>query len=151
MGDIVLINDHINMFAENPLRGPNDNKLGPRFPDMSQPYDKELIKLAEEVAVEEKLPVKKGVLICVPGPNLETAAEYRFMRIIGADMVCMSTVPEVIVAVHSGLRVLGVTVVTDKCLPDALKPVSLDEIIKTANEAEPKLARLISKFIRAIK
>jgi len=151
LGEIVIINDHINLLPDNPLRGLNDNRLGIRFPDMSEPYDRKLIKLAEEAASQEKIRVKKGVLTAVSGPNLETAAEYRFLRMIGADMVCMSTVPEVIVAVHAGLRVFGVTVITDRCIPDSLKPANLQEILKIAREAEPKLAKFLARFIKAVK
>ncbi|HEY8505989.1 MAG TPA: purine-nucleoside phosphorylase, partial [Gemmataceae bacterium] len=142
-GELMLIEDHINLMGDNPLIGPNDDRLGPRFPDMSRPYDPELLELARRVALEERIVCHQGVYVAVPGPNLETRAEYRFLRAIGADVVGMSTVPEVIVAVHAGLRVLGVSVVTDMCLPDALKPVSVAEIIATANAAEPKLAALV--------
>ncbi len=149
-GDLVLITDHINFTGLNPLIGPNDDTLGPRFPDMSQPYDRKLIELTEEVAGEEKLKIHRGVYIGVTGPNLETAAEYRFFRLVGADMVGMSTVPEVIVALHSGLRVLGISCITDMCLPDALEPADFKEIIKAAEEAEPKLTGLILKTIEKI-
>ncbi len=150
-GDIMIITDHINLMGVNPLIGPNDDDLGPRFPDMCEPYSNELIKLTEQIAVEEKIPVKKGVYVAVTGPCLETRAEYRFLRMIGADVVGMSTVPEVIVAVHCGLKVLGLSCVTDICLPDALKPADINEIIKVANEAEPKLAKLVAKVIEKIK
>ncbi|HPP29873.1 MAG TPA: purine-nucleoside phosphorylase [bacterium] len=146
-GDLIIITDHINLMGHNPLIGYNDERFGPRFPDMSMVYDKGLIEVTENTALELKIPVKKGVLVGLTGPNLETKAEYRFLRMIGADMVCMSTVPEVIAAVHSGLRILGVSVITDMCLPDALKPVSLDEIIEIASRAEPKLTELIEKVI----
>ncbi|MCK4423202.1 MAG: purine-nucleoside phosphorylase [Candidatus Omnitrophica bacterium] len=149
-GDIMIITDHINLMGVNPLIGPNDDDLGPRFPDMCEPYSNELIKLTEQIAVEEKIPVKKGVYVAVTGPCLETRAEYRFLRMIGADVVGMSTVPEVIVAVHCGLKVLGLSCVTDICLPDALKPADINEIIKVANEAEPKLAKLVAKVIDSI-
>ncbi len=149
-GDLVLITDHINFTGLNPLIGPNDDTLGPRFPDMSQPYDRKLIELAEEVASEGKLKIHRGVYIGVTGPNLETAAEYRFFRLVGADMVGMSTVPEVIVALHSGLRVLGISCITDMCLPDVLEPVDFKEIIRVAEEAEPKLTGLILKTIEKI-
>ena len=132
-GDLVLIEDHINLLGDNPLIGPNDERLGPRFPDMSQPYSRELLKLAEQVALEEKLPLKKGVYVAVAGPNLETRAEYRFLRAVGADMVGMSTVPEVIV--------------TDLCFPECLEPADINEIIRVAAEAEPKLTRLITKVV----
>src|SRR4051794_9240786 len=135
-GDLMLIEDHINLLGDNPLIGPNDDRLGPRFPDMCYPYDRELLKLGRRVALEEQIVCHQGVFVAVSGPNLETRAEYRFLRTIGADVVGMSTVPEVIVAVHSRMRVLGISVITDVCLPDALEPVSLPEIIQTANEAE---------------
>ena len=143
-GDIMIITDHINLLGNNPLIGPNDNSIGDRFPDMYNSYDKEFVKLAEKVALEQKLPVKKGVYIAVAGPNLETAAEYRFMRILGADVVGMSTVPEVIAARHQHTKVLAFSIITDMGLPDALGPCSLDEIIVTANNAEPKLRELIA-------
>lgn len=142
-GDIVVIEDHINLMNGNPLIGPNDDRLGPRFPDMSQPYDRRLIDRALEIARKENIIAHKGVYIAVTGPNLETRAEYRFMRLIGADVVGMSTVPEVIVAVHGGMRVLGLSVVTDMCLPDALQPINLEEILATAAEAEPKLVKIV--------
>ena len=150
-GDIMIVTDHINFTGVNPLIGYNDDRLGQRFPDMSQPYDREFIKLAENLAVEEKIPVKKGVFLGLTGPNLETAAEYRFLRLIGTDAVAMSMVPEIIVAVHAGLRSLGLSVITDMCLPDALKPTSHEEILKIANEAEPKLTRLVVEFIEKVK
>jgi len=150
-GDIMIITDHINLMGVNPLIGPNDEELGPRFPDMCEPYSNKLIELTEQVAIEEKIPVKKGVYVAVTGPCLETRAEYRFLRGIGADAVGMSTVPEVIVAVHSGLKVLGLSCITDSCLPDALKPANIDEIIKVANEAEPKLAKLVAKVVEKIR
>lgn len=149
-GDLMIITDHINLMGGNPLIGPNDDDLGPRFPDMAEPYSQDLIKLTEEVALEERIKVKKGVYVAVTGPNLETRAEYRFLRGIGADAVGMSTVPEVIVAVHSGLKVLGLSCITDSCLPDALKPADINEIIKVANEAEPKLSRLVEKVVERI-
>ncbi|MCS7237868.1 MAG: purine-nucleoside phosphorylase [Thermoguttaceae bacterium] len=142
-GDIVVIEDHINLMNGNPLIGPNDDRLGPRFPDMCQPYDRRLIDRALEIARKENIIAHKGVYIAVTGPNLETRAEYRFMRLIGADVVGMSTVPEVIVAVHGGMRVLGLSVVTDMCLPDALQPINLQEILATAAEAEPKLVKIV--------
>ncbi|MBI5417096.1 purine-nucleoside phosphorylase [Candidatus Poribacteria bacterium] len=150
-GDIMIITDHINFMGVNPLIGPNDEELGPRFPDMSEPYSRELIALTEEIAIKQQLPIKKGVYIGVTGPNLETAAEYRFMRAIGADVVGMSTVPEVIVAVHAGLKVLGLSCVTDRCLPDALAPANIEEIIKIANASEPKLSKLVSEVVKRIK
>lgn len=146
-GDLAVITDHINFMGVNPLIGPNHEKLGPRFPDMSEPYSRRLIRLTEKTAREEKIPVRKGIYIGVTGPNLETAAEYRMMRLWGADMVGMSTVPEVIAARHAGLEVLGISVITDLCLPDALEPVNIDEIIATAGKAGPKLDRLVEKVI----
>lgn len=149
-GDIMIINDHINMLGDNPLIGRNDDDLGPRFPDMSEPYNKELIRLAEQIAMEERIKVHVGVYLAVPGPNLETRAEYRMFRNFGADVVGMSTVPEVIVAIHSGLKVFGMTVISDECFPDFLQPVSVDEIIKAAMEAEPKLTLIMKKLIERI-
>ncbi len=142
-GDIVVIDDHINLMGVNPLIGPNDERLGPRFPDLSAPYDRELSTLALQVALEEQVTAHRGVYAAVVGPNLETRAEYRFLRLIGADVVGMSTVPEVLVAVHAGLRILGFSIITDLCLPDALHPVSLEEILAVAREAEGKLRRLV--------
>ena len=147
LGDLMLIADHINLLGDNPLIGPNPDELGPRFPDMSEPYDEELQRLAIEVAREEKVALRRGVYVAVSGPNLETRAEYRFLRAIGADVVGMSTVPEVIVALHGGMRVLGISIITDSCLPDALKPASVEEIIKVAGAAEPKLTLLIKKVV----
>jgi purine-nucleoside phosphorylase len=146
-GDLMLIEDHINLLGDNPLIGPNDDRLGDRFPDMCHAYDRELLKLGKRVALEEKIVCHQGVFVAVSGPNLETAAEYRFLRMIGADVVGMSTVPEVIVAVHSKMRVLGVSVITDQCLPDALEPVSLPEIIATANAAEKNLRVLVRRVV----
>jgi len=146
-GDLMLIDDHINLMGVNPLIGPNDDKLGDRFPDMCEPYDKKILSLAMDLALELKIRVHKGVYVGLTGPNLETRAEYRFLRTIGADCVGMSTVPEVIAAIHCGLRVLGISCVTDLCLPDALKPVNFKEILSTAAKAEPKLAQLIYKLI----
>ncbi len=146
-GDLMLIEDHINLIGDNPLIGKNDDRLGPRFPDMCEPYDRKLLALAQRVALEEKIVCHKGVFVAVAGPNLETRAEYRFLRAIGADVVGMSTVPEVIVGVHAGLRILGLSVITDQCLPDALEPVSLPEIIATANAAEKKLRVLVRRVV----
>lgn len=147
-GDLVLLEDHINLMGVNPLIGPNDDRLGPRFPDMSEPYSKRLLALTEEAAREEKIELRRGVYVAVTGPNLETRAEYRFLRGIGADLVGMSTVPEVLVGVHMGMEILGVSVVTDLCDPDHLKPVDIKEIIRTANEAGPRLDRLLEAAIR---
>ncbi len=141
-GDVMVIDDHINLMGDNPLVGINDDRLGPRFPDMSAPYDPKLIEVGLEIARRENFVAHKGVTVAVTGPCLETRAEYRFLRMIGADVVGMSTVPEVIVAVHCGMRVFGVSVVTDMCLPDALEPANVDEIIATAVSAEPKLRSL---------
>ena len=149
-GDIMLIEDHINLLGSSPLIGPNDERLGVRFPDMCHAYDRGLLRLAKAVAVEEKLAVQQGVFVAVCGPNLETRAEYRFLRMIGADVVGMSTVPEVIVGVNSGMRNLGLSVVTDMCLADALEPVSLPEIIAAAHEAEPKLRTLVRKVVAGL-
>ncbi len=146
-GDLMVIEDHINLMNDNPLIGPNDDRIGPRFPDMCRPYDPELIALTQRVALEERIVCHKGVYVAVPGPNLETRAEYRFLRAMGADVVGMSTVPEVIVGVHGGMRNLGLSVVTDMCLPDALEPVRLEEIIATANTAEKKLRILVRRVL----
>ena len=146
-GEIVLITDQINFMGVNPLVGPNENKLGPRFPDMYEPYSKRLIDLTEQASREVKVPVNRGVYIGVTGPCLETRAEYRMMRQWGADLVGMSTVPEVIVGVHMGMEVLGLSIVTDTCDPDHLEPCDIKEIIKTANEAGPKLDKLITAAI----
>jgi purine-nucleoside phosphorylase len=142
-GELMLIADHINLLGDNPLVGPNDDRLGPRFPDMSEPYDARLRALARAVALEQGIPLREGVYVAVPGPNLETRAEYRMLRALGADVVGMSTVPEVIAAVHAGMRVLGVSIITDQCLPDALEPATVDRIIAVARAAEPKLTALI--------
>ncbi len=147
-GDLMLIDDHINLMGSNPLVGPNDETLGPRFPDMCRPYDVEFLRLAEEVAREAGMRVPRGVYAALTGPNLETRAEYRFLRTIGADVVGMSTVPEVIVGVHAGFRILGISIVTDMCLPEALAPVNVEEIIATAKAAEPRLAALLRGFVR---
>jgi len=149
-GDLMLIEDHINLLGDNPLIGPNLDEFGPRFPDMSEPYSKTLITLAEKIALENKIKIQKGVFVAVSGPNVETRAEYRFLRMIGADAVGMSTVPENIVAVHCGLKVLGISVITDECFPDALKPVDIKEIIETANGAEPKLTLIMKKVIEEL-
>ena len=149
-GDLMLMADHINLLGENPLTGPNDDALGPRFPDMSQPYDLALQHLAREVALELKIPLRSGVYVAVPGPNLETRAEYRMLRMMGADVVGMSTVPEVIVARHGGMRVMGVSIITDACLPDALEEADIATIIATANRAEPNLTRLVEGVVARI-
>jgi purine-nucleoside phosphorylase len=146
-GDLMIITDHINLQPSNPLVGWNDPDLGDRFPDMSEPYDRGLIELAELSALELKIKFQKGVYVSVPGPNLETAAEYRFLRTIGADVVGMSTVPEVITAVHQKTRVLGLSIVTDMGLPDALKPTSHQIILKNAAVAEPKLTAIAEAVV----
>ena len=150
LADIMIIEDHINMMPENPLRGVNDPYLGPRFPDMSAPYDAELIGVAKKSALELQVPAHTGVFVAVPGPNLETRAEYRMLKAFGADLVGMSTVPEVIVAQHAGLRVLGFSVVTDMCLPDALEPVELSKILEVAAIGGERLSRLIPKVIEQL-
>ncbi len=142
-GDLVLISDHINLMGDNPLVGPNVDEQGPRFPDMSDAYDEGLRSLARAVAREEGLVLREGVYAAVTGPNLETAAEYRMLRTAGADVVGMSTVPEVIVANHAGMRALGVGIVTDMALPDALEPVDVEEVLAAARGAAPALERLI--------
>jgi purine-nucleoside phosphorylase len=149
-GDLMLIEDHINLLGDNPLIGPNDDRLGDRFPDMCNCYDRELLKLARRIALEEQIVCHQGVFVAVSGPNLETRAEYRFLRAIGADVVGMSTVPEVIVAVHSKMRILGISVITDQCLPDALEPASLSEIIATASAAEKKLRVLVHRVVSEV-
>jgi purine-nucleoside phosphorylase len=149
-GDLMLIEDHINLLGDNPLIGPNDDRLGDRFPDMCFAYDRELLSLAKRVALEEKIVCHQGVFVAVSGPNLETRAEYRFLRGIGADCVGMSTVPEVIVGVHAKMRCLGISVITDQCLPDALEPVSIPDIIATANEAEKKLRVLVRRVVEQV-
>lgn len=147
-GDIMIIDDHINLMGDNPLIGVNDDRLGPRFPDMCAPYDMRLIDFAQQVAREADFHLHRGVFVAVSGPNLETRAEYRFLRMIGADVVGMSTVPEVIVAAHCGLPVVGFSIITDMCLPDSLKPANVEEIIATAKAAEPKLRTLVTGVIR---
>jgi purine-nucleoside phosphorylase len=150
-GDVMIMVDHINMLGDNPLIGKNEDELGPRFPDMSEPYNYELIKLAENIALENKIKVQKGVYVAVPGPNLETRAEYRFLRATGADVVGMSTIPENIVANHMGMKVMGVSIVTDECFPDTLKAVNVEEIIATAMQAEPKMTLIMKELIKRLK
>jgi purine-nucleoside phosphorylase len=149
-GDLVLLSDHINLLGDNPLIGSNDERLGPRFPDMSAPYDPELRALARTVALELGITLREGVYVAVPGPNLETRAEYRMLRGMGADVVGMSTVPEVIVAGHEGMRTVGISIITDQCLPDALEPADITRIIETARRAEPALTRLIAGLVERI-
>lgn len=149
-GDLAIIRDHINLMGDNPLVGPNDDQLGPRFPDMSRAYDRELIKLAEEAAKKAGVRAHPAVLVAVAGPNLETEAEYKFLHILGADVVGMSVVPENLVAIHGGMRVLGLSVVTDKCVFEALEPADIQKILKVAEEAEPKLAKIVVDVVGRI-
>ncbi len=149
-GDLMIIEDHINLLGTNPLIGQNLDEFGPRFPDMSEPYSKRLIALAEQVALENKIKVQKGVFIAVPGPSLETRAEYRFLRAAGADVVGMSTVPEVIVANHQSMEVLGISVITDECFPEALEPVNVEEIIRVAAQTEPKLTLIMREVVKRL-
>ncbi len=148
-GDLMIIEDHVNLMGDNPLIGKNDDRLGPRWPDMVEPYSRELIALAEKIAWEKRIAVQKGVYVAVTGPNLETRAEYRWLSTF-ADVVGMSTVPEVVVAVHEGLKVLGISVVTDKCVADLLEPADIQKIIKHAQEAEPKLTILMKEVAMAL-
>jgi purine-nucleoside phosphorylase len=148
-GDLMIIEDHVNLMGDNPLIGKNDDRLGPRWPDMIEPYSRELIDLTEKIAREKRIPVRKGVYVAVTGPNLETRAEYRWLSKF-ADVVGMSTVPEVIVAVHCGLKALGISVVTDKCDADTLEPVDIQKIIRHAQEAEPKLTVLMKEVAMAL-
>jgi len=149
-GDLMIIDDHINLLGSNPLIGPNLDEYGPRFPDMSEPYSRRLIDMAEHIALEHKIKLQKGVFVAVLGPNLETKAEYRFLRFIGADSVGMSTVPEDIVAVHMGMEVFGISVITDECFPDALEPVDVAEIIRIANNTEPRLTLLMKQMVKQL-
>jgi purine-nucleoside phosphorylase len=149
-GSIMNITDHINLLGDNPLIGPNDDTLGPRFPDMSEPYNRQLSALAEKVALDLKIRLERGVFVAVPGPNFETRAEYRFLRFIGADAVGMSTVPENIVANHMGIRVLGFSIITDECYPDALQPAKVEEVIAIANESEPKLTAIMKGVVERL-
>jgi purine-nucleoside phosphorylase len=150
LGDVVIIEDHINLMPGNPLRGFNDDRLGPRFPDMCDPYDRELIDISYAAAKELGIPCHKGVFVAVPGPNLETRAEYRMLRGMGADLVGMSTVPEVIVAVHAGLRTLAFSIVTDRCLPNSLEPVNIEKIIAVAAVGGEHLAKLIPRVLERL-
>jgi purine-nucleoside phosphorylase len=152
-GDLVVIDDHVNLpglAGISPLIGPNDDRLGPRFPDMIEPYDRGLQDLALSIALAEGIPAHRGVYVGIVGPNLETRAEYRYLRGIGADVVGMSTTSEVLVAVHAGMKVLGFSIVTDLCLPDALEPVKIEEILAVANEAEGKLRRIVTRVIERL-
>lgn len=149
-GDIMLIRDHINMLGDNPLMGPNDDDLGPRFPDMSEPYSERLMDIAKNVALENNIQMHQGVYVALSGPMLETKSEYRFLRLIGADVVGMSTVPEVIAAVHMGMETLGISAITDECFPDSLKPVNMEEILEAASIAEPKMTRVIVNVLKKL-
>ena len=149
-GDVMLIDDHINLLGDNPLVGPNEPKLGPRFPDMSEPYSRRLLEIAERCALQRAEKIHRGVYVAVTGPNLETRAEYRFLRLIGADVVGMSTVPECIVARHMNMDVLGVSIITDECFPDALQPVLLEHVLEAAAMAEPVLTNLVTDVISSI-
>ncbi|NTV97916.1 MAG: purine-nucleoside phosphorylase [Chlorobiaceae bacterium] len=149
-GDIMLIDDHINMLGGNPLIGPNDPEIGPRFPDMCAPYSPRILALAEKVALEQKIKVQRGVYIALSGPCLETRAEYRMLRTLGADVVGMSTVPEVIAAVHQGTEVFGMSIITDECFPDSLQPVSIEEIIEVSNHAEPKMTAIFKSVVESL-
>jgi purine-nucleoside phosphorylase len=146
-GDLMVIDDHINLMNGNPLIGINDERLGPRFPDMSQPYDRMLIDETLAIARREDIVVHRGVYVAVTGPNLETRAEYRFLRMIGADVVGMSTVPETLVAAHCGLRVLGLSVITDMCFPESLQPADIQDILRNAASAEPKLIKIVRGIV----
>jgi purine-nucleoside phosphorylase len=149
-GQIVLLDDHINLLGDNPLVGENLDELGPRFPDMSRPYDPELQAMAQRIAVSRGTCLNRGVYVAVTGPSLETRAEYRMLRLLGADVVGMSTVPEVIVARHMGMRVLAFSIITDACLPDALEPADVPSIIATAKAAEPELTGLICGVVEEL-
>jgi purine-nucleoside phosphorylase len=149
-GDLMIMQDHINLLGDNPLIGKNEEDFGPRFPDMSEPYNLDLIKCAEEVARENNIKVNKGVYVAVPGPNLETKAEYKFLRSLGADVVGMSTIPEDIVANHMSMKVLGISIITDECFPETLKKVNVEEIISAAMAAEPKMTLIMKEVINKI-
>ncbi|MBI4226909.1 MAG: purine-nucleoside phosphorylase [Candidatus Omnitrophica bacterium] len=149
-GDLMAIADHINLMNGNPLIGPNDERLGVRFPDLSAPYDPALLGLAAQIAREEQIRMHQGVYVAVTGPNLETRAEYAFLRRIGADVVGMSTVPEVLVGVHAGFRLFGISCVTDRCIPETLKPTTVEDVIRVATDAEPKITRLITRLIERL-
>ena len=149
-GTITVTTDHVNLMGDSPLIGENDERLGERFPDMSEPYSRALVNLAESAALGLQIQLPRVVFVAVPGPNLETAAEYRFLRSIGADVVGMSVVPENIAAVHGGQRVLALNVVTDACLPDNLRPVDIPEILRVAGHAAPTLGRLVTEVVRRL-
>ena len=146
-GDIMLIDDHINLLGGNPLIGPNDPEIGSRFPDLCAPYSPRILALAEEVALNQSIKVQRGVYVALSGPCLETRAEYRMLRILGADVVGMSTVPEVIAAVHQGTEVFDMSIITDECFPDCLKSVSIEEIIEVSNHAEPKMTSIFKSIV----
>lgn len=150
-GDIMVISDHINLMGDHPLRGKNDDSLGPRFPDMYNTYTAELIELAEKAALDLKIKLQKGVYLALSGPTLETGAEYRMVRLLGADVVGMSTVPEVIVAKHQNMRVLGFSIITDMGFADAMEPVSLQDVLKVAAVAEPRFVKLVTEVVRRMK
>jgi purine-nucleoside phosphorylase len=149
-GELMVLDDHINLQPDNPLRGENFERFGPRFPDMSQPYANALSDKLTAIAAKQKIKLHKGVYVCVAGPNLETRAEYRFLRTIGGDAVGMSTVPEVIVANHMNMPCCAISVLTDDADPDNLKPVNITEIVKVANKAEPKLTTLFVELIKQL-
>jgi len=149
-GELMLMEDHINLLGDNPLRGENLERFGPRFPDMSDAYSARLRQLAHRIALEAGIRVQEGVYVAVAGPNLETAAEYRFLRTVGADVVGMSTIPEVIAAVQAGMEVFGISVITDECFPDALEPVALTEILAVADNAQPDLTRIMTGMVQEL-
>jgi purine-nucleoside phosphorylase len=146
-GEMMLIEDHINLLGTNPLIGPNDNNIGERFPDMSQPYSKRMISIVEKIAKENNIKIHKGVYAAMTGPMLETKAEYKMLQVIGADVVGMSTVPETVAARHMGLEVLGLSIITDECYPETLKPAKIQDIIDTASKTEPALTFLLKKAV----
>ncbi len=150
ISSLMVIDDHINLLGDNPLIGEHNPEFGPRFVDMSEPYSRDLIKIAEDIALKNNIKLYKGVYSAMSGPSLETRAEYRMLRLLGADVIGMSTIPECIVANQMGMKTLGFSIITDECYPDALKPVSLDEIIAAANKTEPQLTLLIKELLKAI-
>lgn len=149
-GNIMIIEDHINLLGNNPLIGFNETELGTRFVDMSEPYSKDLIEKVEEIASGMNIPIFKGIYAAMSGPSLETRAEYKLLQIIGADVVGMSTVPECIVARQSGMKVLGLSIITDECYPEELKVTSIDEILATAAKAEPKLTEIVKELVKEL-
>lgn len=151
LGDLFVTTDHINLMGDNPLIGPNDESLGPRFPDMSEPYDQDMVQRIETLALQHQIPLRKGVFAAVAGPNLETRAEYRFLRWIGADVVGMSIIPENIVAIHGGMKVAAISVITDMGLPDALEPVDIARIVAVAEQASPKLSKLVVGLVESLR